>query len=238
MVKSLTTSLIILILGLILPVLSYGQGYQPDTTATSHVKPWTAIGLMTAGIATSGNTFKRNLQVDVQDIIGTSESDLDDYLAFVPSAQVLIYSVNKNNPDRRYHIKAYAYSTAINLGATWALKSILNVERPRGGNFSFPSGHTSFAFSTATASFMTLKDKHPVLAWTSYAPAAVVGVMRVQKSRHWIPDVLFGAGLGIISTQLTYRYLVKQTRQNRRSGFLSNLHFDIGPGHFSLVYLL
>ncbi len=219
-------------------IVTYGQVYNPDTSATSTIKPWTAIGLMTAGLATNGNTFKRNLQDDVQDIFGTSQSDLDDYLAFVPSAQVLIYSLNKNNSNRRYHIKAYAFSTAINLGATWALKSILDVERPRGGQFSFPSGHTSFTFSTATASYMALRDKSPLLAWASYAPAAVVGVMRVQKDRHWVPDVLFGAGLGIISTQLTYRYLVRPSDPKEARGFLSNLHFDIGPGQISLVYHL
>jgi membrane-associated phospholipid phosphatase len=204
----------------------------------NNIKPWTAMGLMTAGLATSSNTFKRNLQSDVQDIIGTSESDLDDYLAFVPSGQVLLYALNKNNTDRLYHLKGYAYSTAINLGATWALKSILNVERPRGGNFAFPSGHTSFAFSTATASYMALRDKRPVLAWVSFAPAAVVGVMRVRKNRHWVPDVLFGAGLGIISTQLTYRYLVRPSPTKEAGRFLSNLHFDIAPSHISLVYQL
>ena len=236
MVKSPVLSFLIGLFGLMLPNMCCGQVISADTIPS--IKPWTAIGLMTAGIATSGSTFKRNLQTDVQDIIGTTESDLDDYLAFVPSGQVLLYALNKNNTDRGYHIKAYAYSTAINLGATWALKSILNVERPRGGRFAFPSGHTSFAFSTATASYMALKDKQPILAWASFAPAAVVGVMRVQKNRHWVPDVLFGAGLGIISTQLTYRYLVRPSVHKETSGFLSNLHFDIGPGQISLVYHL
>ena len=37
-----------------------------------------------------------------------------------------------------------------------------------------------------------------------YAIATGVGVMRVYNNRHWVSDVLAGAGLGILSTSLMY----------------------------------
>ncbi len=237
MVKYIVILFSITFLGVWNPVTCQSQSYVIDTTSATSINHWPAIGFMAAGLATSGNTLKRNLQADVQGFFGTTDSDLDDYLVYVPSAQVLLYSLNSNFTDRRHHLKAYAYSTAINLGITYAMKLTLNVERPNGGDFSFPSGHTSFAFSTATASFMAFKDKKPVLAWASYVPATVVGIMRIQKNRHWVPDVLFGAGLGIITTQLTYRVLKPSPRYDTKRP-LSNLQFDIGPGQLSLVYKL
>lgn len=213
---------------------NYGQHMDHDTVQINH---WPAVGLMAAGLAVSGTTVKQNLQSDLQDFFGTSTSNIDDYLAMVPSAQVLVYGLIPKHEDRLYHLENYAYSTIINLGLTYGMKAIFNVERPNGGEFSFPSGHSSFAFSTATVSYMAFKDKKPLLAWASYIPATITGIMRIQKNKHWTPDVLFGAGLGILTTQLTYRVL-RPHQHNDQSKFLSNLHFDIGPGQIGLVYKL
>lgn len=67
---------------------------------------------------------------------------------------------------------------------------------------SFPSGHTSFAFSLATsfASVATLRGRKlaPVY-WSVGVPAAAfVGYLRMAGDRHWLGDVLFGAGLGTL----------------------------------------
>jgi membrane-associated phospholipid phosphatase len=37
-----------------------------------------------------------------------------------------------------------------------------------------------------------------------YGVATATGVMRVLNNRHWISDVLSGAGIGILSTELGY----------------------------------
>lgn len=69
-------------------------------------------------------------------------------------------------------------------------------------HMSFPSGHTSFAFSLATsfASVATLRGrKLAPLYWSLGVPAAAfVGYLRMAGDRHWLGDVLFGAGLGTL----------------------------------------
>jgi membrane-associated phospholipid phosphatase len=69
-------------------------------------------------------------------------------------------------------------------------------------NLSFPSGHTSFAFALATsfASVATLRGrKLAPLYWSLGVPAAAfVGYLRMAGDRHWLGDVLLGAGLGTL----------------------------------------
>lgn len=60
---------------------------------------------------------------------------------------------------------------------------------------SFPSGHTSTAFSLAAA----ISDEYntPLVNIFSYGAATAVGFGRVYQGKHWASDVLAGAALGI-----------------------------------------
>jgi len=62
--------------------------------------------------------------------------------------------------------------------------------------FSFPSGHTSGAFATATA--LTLF--FPEVALLCYIWASLVGISRVTLGVHFPTDTLAGATIGIAST--------------------------------------
>ena len=81
---------------------------------------------------------------------------------------------------------------AATAGTVQALKFGLNTERPDGGDRSFPSGHTSGAFSGA--SYL-----HYRYGWQwglpAYAAAAVVGYSRVEADRHYWYDVVGGAAI-------------------------------------------
>jgi membrane-associated phospholipid phosphatase len=77
--------------------------------------------------------------------------------------------------------------------------------RPRSevGPFSFPSGHTSFAFATATSA--TLSFKKWYVAVPAYAWAAGAGWSRMQQGVHYPSDVLMGALIGTASSFLSFK---------------------------------
>ena len=69
---------------------------------------------------------------------------------------------------------------------------------------SFPSGHTATAFLCAT---ILHKEYGMISPWYSiggYTLAGLTGVTRQLNNRHWIGDVLVGAGIGILSADLGY----------------------------------
>ncbi|WP_022824539.1 phosphatase PAP2 family protein [Hymenobacter norwichensis] len=93
----------------------------------------------------------------------------------------------------------------LNNGLTSNLKRLTRVERPYGNDFSsFPSSHTSAAF--AAARFMH-KEYGSQSVWYSvgaYSVATATGALRIAKDNHWLSDVLAGAGVGVLSTELVY----------------------------------
>lgn len=70
---------------------------------------------------------------------------------------------------------------------------------------SFPSGHTATVFTAATILHKEYGlTRSPWFSIGGYAIATATGVMRVLNNRHWISDVMAGAGIGILSTELGY----------------------------------
>ncbi len=75
-------------------------------------------------------------------------------------------------------------------------------------NKSFPSGHTSNAFSTATL-FSTIYKQKKWVAPVAFSLASLVGVSRIYNNAHWASDVLAGAAVGVVSAK-TMIFLDKQ----------------------------
>ena len=69
--------------------------------------------------------------------------------------------------------------------------------RPNGSDhLSFPSGHSSITFATATVLERHLGWRKAFLA---YAIATYVATSRLHDNDHWLSDVVFGAAVGTIS---------------------------------------
>jgi len=107
-----------------------------------------------------------------------------------------------------------------------ALKHTINRPRPfetypdiqklsAGGSSSFPSGHTSDAFSTATSLSLAF-PKWYVIA-PSYTYAALVGYSRMHLGVHYPSDVLAGAIIGAGSAFLCYKAQKWINHRSRRN---------------------
>jgi membrane-associated phospholipid phosphatase len=87
---------------------------------------------------------------------------------------------------------------------THLLKETLNTERPNGGDHSFPSGHTSSAFSGAAFIHHRYGFKYSI---APYLAASYVGWSRIEANKHHPHDVLAGAALAItVSYFITTKY--------------------------------
>lgn len=77
---------------------------------------------------------------------------------------------------------------------TAAIKHAARRQRPDGTMYSFPSGHSSVSFASATVVQRHYGWKAGALA---YGLATYVAASRIQEARHFLSDVAFGAAIGI-----------------------------------------
>tara|TARA_R110001583_G_scaffold18633_1_gene73903 strand:+ start:1974 stop:2729 length:756 start_codon:yes stop_codon:yes gene_type:complete len=180
-----------------------------DTTKTGKIfkKSIIPISLIGLGVFANHSSFEKKLQIDIRKKVGdTYNFPIDDFLQFVPVAEMYladIYGIKAKNhwfDQTKYLFISNLISSAI----THSLKRITNKTRPNGSPHSFPSGHTTLAFTNAAVLYNEFEDSSPVLAYSGYAFATTTGVFRMLNNKHWLSDVLVGAGVGILATKLVY----------------------------------
>jgi len=182
---------------------------QTDSTGRTIREPFNfkaqivPLSLITAGTIIQFTDWKYEFQ---ESVVKTNTS-ADDYLRFVPIAEMYIADAfkipHKNSVWNQ--TKFLVISQIINNALTFSLKAITHVQRPDSSNYhSFPSGHTSAAFTNATVLYHEFRESSIYLALSGYLFASATGVLRVTNNKHYISDVLFGAGLGILVTNLVY----------------------------------
>lgn len=110
-------------------------------------------------------------------------------------------------------------------GITMGLKAIIKRPRPyvkyeddlipvtSERSFSFPSGHTSFAFSTATS--LSLQYPKWYVITPAFLWATSIGFSRMYLGVHYPSDVLTGAVIGALAAYLSYQ--IQQRLQEERS---------------------
>lgn len=149
-------------------------------------------------------------------------TSIDNYLQFAPAASVFALSAAGVKTTHSFRDRAIllGMSTAIMAGTVFSLKKITGQWRPDGsGNNSFPSGHTATAFSGAAFMYQELKGQSPLLSYSGYAMATGVGVMRMYNNKHWLSDVIAGAGLGMLSTRVSYWLFDKMKKTKSTPSF-------------------
>ena len=116
------------------------------------------------------------------------------------------------------HLINYGWQTIAGLGinyvASFGIKYAVNRPRPYATytyieNYrfnkdpSFPSGHTSFAFNTATSLVLLCPEWY--VAVPAYGWAAAVGYSRMHLGMHYPTDVIAGAITGAGASWLAYK---------------------------------
>lgn len=174
------------------------------------------IALINVATLTSTNLFAQNPDIDLLKFINprnpnssywknTSNSAF--WISGGATIGALIYGLASNNEQAKHN----AYETLISIGSaevvTELFKYTVNRVRPSDRypndvfvtspthKYSFPSGHTSLAFATATT--LSLQYHEWYVTVPAYLWAGSVGYSRMYLGKHYPTDVLGGAAIGM-----------------------------------------
>lgn len=131
----------------------------------------------------------------------------DDFLQYAPAAAVLVLKTcGVSSADSWGRMLA---ADAMGFAAMAALvnagKYTFRDPRPDGSSRnSFPSGHTATAFAAATMLHHEYGGRSVWYSVGGYTAAVATGISRILNNRHWISDVVAGAGIGIVSMEIGY----------------------------------
>ena len=167
---------------------------------------WMPVPIMVAGFIAKGQ--KKNFREARQNLQPDFHHRFDDQLQFggiALATGLKIAGVEGRSTWGRY-LASTGFSYATMALIVNVVKNSAHEMRPDGSTAnSFPSGHTATAFVGATILHKEYGlTRSPWYSVAGYAMATTTGVMRSLNNRHWISDILVGAGVGILSTDLGY----------------------------------
>ena len=188
------------------------------------------IPLFVAGLALKGDKamFRVNAKADQggkrnTQLLTDFKTGIDDYTQFFGPAMVVGLKLGgyEGRSDWPRLLASAGMSYLIMAGLVNGIKYTAKEMRPDGSTAnSWPSGHTATAFVGASLLHKEYGlTRSPWWSVAGYGVATATGVMRVLNNRHWISDVMSGAGIGIMSTELGYALCDLMFRQK---GLLRN----------------
>lgn len=143
-------------------------------------------------------------------------TDIDDYTRHAPVAAAYVMHLAGMKPARGVAAFTICYGLARTLNNTVVsqLKKHAAISRPDNPAdlSSFPSSHTAEAFMTATLLHEQFGRERPWVSVGGYAVATATGALRMMHNRHWITDVVAGAGVGFLSAETVWRLYPKMAR--------------------------
>ncbi len=174
---------------------------------------WVGVPLFVAGIIAKGEkeAFRQNYKntnTKIRLIKYNFHSEIDNYTQF--SGIALTVGLKMAGVEGRSSWPRLFASSLASYGVMALLVNSIKYTaselRPdESTHNSWPSGHTATAFAGATILHKEYGlTRSPWYSIAGYTVATATGVMRVLNNRHWISDVLSGAGIGILSTELAY----------------------------------
>ncbi len=200
-------------------------GWKPDfdffkSKTNPGVKPYkfmdelTFVGvpLFVAGIAIKGDKAmfaqnNKNGKKNTQ-LLTDFKTSIDDYTQYFGPALTVGLKLGgyEGRSDWPRLLASAGMSYAIMAALVNGIKYTAKEMRPDGSSAnSWPSGHTATSFVGATLLHKEYGlTRSPWFSIAGYGVATATGVMRVLNNRHWVSDIMSGAGIGIMSTELGY----------------------------------
>lgn len=161
------------------------------------------VALVSSGAILAKTVLDKDLQSNANRSFGKDfETSTDDYLQFVPVAQIYLgkYLGFKPKNDFLHQTINIVVANGIMGTVVFAMKNSIGRERPdQSDNLSFPSGHTAMAFTNASLLYYEYKDSNVWYASSGFLFATATGILRIANNKHYTSDVLAGAGIGLAS---------------------------------------
>ena len=186
----------------------------PKETTTHYLKPtalivpgtfliYTGLKPFISGIGRLDDTIYTHIKTNHPGF----HTNAEDYLMWAPSASIYLLDALKVKTKHSFkeHLLLDAGSIIITGGIGYAMRLVSHhIDAYETYGTKFPSGHTANAFRGAELLHQELKDNNKLISYSGYVVATAVGVLRIYNKDHLLTQVLTGAGLGILSTKLTY----------------------------------
>ncbi len=134
----------------------------------------------------------------------------DNYIQYIPTA--LLYGLKVGGLEGRSTwgrlLTTHALSALTMAVFVNGIKYTVKETRPdHSANNGYPSGHTALAFMSANMVHHEYGlTRSPWYSIGAYSIATTTAVIRVLNDKHYLQDVLLGAGIGILSTELGYYF--------------------------------
>ena len=190
---------------------------NPDVKPYKFMDDLTFVGipLFAAGWAIKGDKamFRVNAKADQggkrnTQLLTEFKTGIDDYTQYFGPAMVVGLKLGgyEGRSDWPRLLASAGMSYVLMAAFVNGIKYTAKEMRPDGSTAnSWPSGHTATAFVGASLLHKEYGlTRSPWWSVAGYGVATATGVMRVLNNRHWISDVMSGAGIGIMSTELGY----------------------------------
>ena len=204
-------------------------------TCTKHIVSspfhWSGKHWLTAGLILGGTAALYPADQSIKDFTQGNQNKYTDYLfhgaevfgnpayTFPFLALNFVYGAIFKDQTAKNVSLLGLQSLLISSGFVYILKYGTQRRRPKTGdpydtwwgspfslnNNSFPSGHSSSAWSIATTIALEFKG-HPFIPAIAYTLASLTALSRVYENYHWSSDIFLGSAIGFFTAQAVHRF--------------------------------
>lgn len=167
--------------------------------------PGALIAIGTFGVYNP--TFRKlddKIKFGMDNLRGNCFFRVDDYIQYLPALTYLTFGAIgiKAKHSFKERVAAGVTSYIVMAALTNIGKFSFKEQRPDSkARNSFPSGHTATVFTGAEL----MREEYGLgIGIGAYTVATGVAFLRLYNGRHWLNDVIAGAGLGILSARVGY----------------------------------